>query len=184
MRRLLVLGIVVFAVVLGGQHYWTLAVPPAISVPAAPVDAAPPVGLQELEFGDVAEFRDRSGAWTMRVVVDSAELDPPGCEFPTVSGRAHRVVLALRVETSEAYDPVLGEGPPDFAEWATVSAVDGVTEASPRISRSCRLDAEELPREFRSAARYRGEVVVETGNPAGQLVLADRFVWAYPALRG
>jgi hypothetical protein len=137
------------------------------------------------QLGKVAEMRtgDDPSTWTIRVVVDSIAVDPdcgPENElFPPT--RAHRLVVSLRAETSERYRPGW-DLTPQFYEWSTIGP-DGVSEASASSSTDCHPD-EEFPHELRPAAKYRGEVTVETDNPIGQLVLGNGFVYDYPASDG
>lgn len=121
-----------------------------------------------------ADFRDD---WVMRIVLDRIELDPDCGGFALDSGRPHRLVLSVRVETSAQYDPIQ-HGIPQYFEWSTTGP-DGVTEAPPGSSSDCR-NGKGFPSELRPSAKYRGEVSVATSNPAGQLVLSNAFAWNYP----
>jgi hypothetical protein len=111
-------------------------------------------------------------------VLDSIEVDPRGCAAGIKPERGHRLLLSLRVETSEKYDPSLA-GNPVFYEWSTVGP-DGVSEAPASSEPTCQFD-KSLPFDLRPSAKYRGQVSVDTANPAGQLVLSNLFVWDYPA---
>lgn len=171
-------------------------VPEPFSVPeagAAPSSASPspadvelygprielPGGLLLKQLGKVAEDRrDNSPAsWTIRTVVDRIEVDPV-CDY-SPTARPHRLVLTVRVETSPIYDPTRDRSGPQFYAWSTIGP-DGVSEGGPTSSLPCRAAGEQLPAELRPAAKYRGQVTVETANPAGQLVLDNSWVWNYP----
>jgi hypothetical protein len=124
---------------------------------------------------------DDLSTWAARMVVDRIEVDPECDPYVDVSDRGHRLVVSVRVETSEIYQPGL-DTVPQFYEWATIGP-DGVTEASHSSSQTCRSTVE-FPHELRPSAKYRGEITVETANPAGQLVFADFAVYNYPTATG
>ncbi|MGQ0576794.1 MAG: hypothetical protein ACT4RN_21725 [Pseudonocardia sp.] len=165
-------------------------VPTATPAPAAGQSAAEvelygpivelPDGLYLKQLGKVAEFgpvgSTRRDDWTMRVVLDRIEVDPR-CNPYTQGDRPHRLVLHLRVETSERYDTSAGDDRPAYYRWSTIGA-DGVTEPTPNGQSTCR-DDDALPFDLRASAKYRGEVTVDVSNAAGRLVL-DVFAWDYP----
>lgn len=141
-----------------------------------------PGGLLKKELGKVAaigrpEATDVRAEWTMRVVLDKIEIDPDCGPYRIDAGRAHTLVLSIRVETSDRYNPT-ADGIPQYFEWATIGP-DGVTEAPPTSSSDCR-NGKGFPSEMRPAAKYRGEITVDSDNAAGQLVFANMFVWDYP----
>jgi hypothetical protein len=138
-----------------------------------------PGGMLLKQLGKVAELRreEPGEPWTIRTVIDRIEVNPP-CDYGPLN-RPHRLVLTLRVETSPIYNPGRDGAGPQYYEWSTIGP-DGVSEAGPTTSQPCRAAAEQLPAELRPAAKYRGQVTVETANPAGQLVLDNSWVWNYP----
>lgn len=173
--------------------------PEPFGVPAAPSSSAPPVeqtpaeielygprvelpgGLLLKQLGKVAQVNpvesDDPQDWVMRIVLDKIEVDPDCGPYRFDSGRSHTLVLSLRVETSARYDQAR-HGIPQYFEWSTIGP-DGVTEAPPTSSSDCR-NGKGFPSELRPAAKYRGEVTVDTSNPTGRLVLSDMFAWDYP----
>lgn len=173
--------------------------PQPFGVPAAPTSAPPagqtpdqveielygprvelPGGLLQKQLGKVAQISavgsDDPRDWSMRIVLDSVEVDPRGCVAGPRAERGHRLLLNLRVETSAKYDPTLA-GNPVFYEWSTIGP-DGVSEAAASTEPTCQF-SKSLPFELRPSAKYRGQVSVDTANPAGQLVLSNLFVWDY-----
>jgi hypothetical protein len=112
------------------------------------------------------------------MVVDKIETDPACDEHMPEPDRGHRLVLSLRVETSVLYQPGIDDGP-YFYRWSTIGP-DGVTEGALNSGGMCH-PATDLPFNMRPSARYRGEVVLDTANTAGQLVFANMFVYNYPA---
>ncbi|MCA1707049.1 MAG: hypothetical protein LC808_28795 [Actinobacteria bacterium] len=112
----------------------------------------------------------------MRVVVENIAVDPECDEYKPPPRRGHRVVIALTVETSPTFDPVTIP-PPTWYEWSTISP-DGVSEGQLSTYYGCH-DTEDLPSEFRPAAKYRGEVTLDTANAGGRVVLGDLFAWDY-----
>jgi hypothetical protein len=141
-----------------------------------------PGGLLLKQRGKVAQWGGPddvdNSTWAVRLVVDRIDVDPQCGEYVRAPDRGHRLVLSLRVETSERYDQIV-DGVPQYYEWSTIGP-DGVSEASASSSQDCHSDVA-FPHELRPSAKYRGEVTVETANPVGQLVLADFFVYDYPA---
>lgn len=169
------------------------------SVPAPPTSTAPvvlspeeeqlfgprvelPGGLLLKQFGKVAQWGGPDDTdpktWGIRVVLDKVEIDPKCDPYTPKVDRAHRLVLSMRVETSASYDPTADSGP-FYYRWSTTGP-DGLTEAAPSSSYGCR-SANDLAMELRPSAKYRGEVVVESANASGQLVLDNFFAWNYPA---
>lgn len=143
-----------------------------------------PGGLLYKQLGKVAQYGgpndDDLSTFGVRVVLDRIELDPECDPFVTSgSGRPHRLVLHVRVETSPTYDPMVDGGGPQFFEWSTISP-EGLTEGAANSSGSCRA-ADELPFELRPSAQYRGQVTYETANPVGRLVLGSFATWDYPS---
>ncbi len=138
-------------------------------------------GLVLKQLGKVTQWGGPQDAdlstWAARMVVDRIEVDPECDPYVDLPERGHRLVLSVRVETSERYRPGL-DTVPQFYEWSTIGP-DGVSEASHSSSHTCR-SAVAFPHELRPSARYRGEVTVETANPAGQLVFDDFAVYSYP----
>jgi hypothetical protein len=139
-------------------------------------------GLVLKQLGKVTQWGgpqdDRIATWAARMVVDKIEVDPECDEYVQAPGRGHRLVLSLRVETSDLYDSFV-DGTPQYYQWSTIGP-DGVSEASSSSSQDCRPDVA-FPHELRPSAKYRGEVTVETANPVGQLVFADFAVYNYPS---
>lgn len=140
-----------------------------------------PGGLLLKQLGKVVQWGgpddQNNSTWGVRMVVDKIEVDPQCDAYVDTPDRGHRLVLSLRVETSALYDS-FRDGVPQYFEWSTIGP-DGVSEASPSSSHTCR-SAVAFPHELRPSAKYRGEVTVETANPAGQLVFADFAVYNYP----
>lgn len=139
-------------------------------------------GLVLKQLGKVAQYGgpgavDDKDTWGVRVVVDSIEVDPTCDEYVAASIRGHRLLLSLRVETSDLYDPDRDQSPLYYA-WSTVGP-DGVSEAPMSTYSPCRA-ATELPSEMRPSAKYRGTVHVDTANPSGQLVFRNYAAWNYP----
>jgi hypothetical protein len=110
------------------------------------------------------------------MILDKIEVDPDCGAYSPEPDRGHRLLLTMRVETSPSY--TAADGVPGYYEWSTVGT-DGISEAPPSSSIAC--GSNELPHELRAAAKYRGKVIVETANTAGQLLLANWAVWNYPA---
>jgi hypothetical protein len=76
------------------------------------------------------------------MVVDRIDVDPQCDEYVPAPERGHRLVLALRAETSELYDPFV-DGVPRYYEWSTIGA-DGVSEAASSSSHDCHHAVVEL----------------------------------------
>lgn len=141
-----------------------------------------PGGLLYKQLGKVVQYGgpddEDLNTWAVRLVVDKIEVDPQCNDYvELLSGRAHRIVVTLRLETNAAYDPAVGS--PQFFAWSTIGP-DGVSEGAAGISHSCRSE-QDLPFELRPSAQYRGEVTYETDNPVGRLVLIDWFTLDYPS---
>jgi hypothetical protein len=137
-------------------------------------------GLVLKQLGKVTQWGgplDDLSTWGARMVVDRIEVDPQCNEYVSTPERGHRLVVTIRVETSELYKPGV-DMIPQYYLWSTIGP-DGVSEASPSSSHTCR-SAVAFPHELRPSAKYRGEVTVETANPVGQLVFADFAVFNYP----
>lgn len=139
-----------------------------------------PGGLLLKQFGKVAQWGQDTDVrkWGVRVVLDEVRIDPECDEFVTAPERGHRLVLSLRVETSELYEPTIDDGP-HYYRWS-VTGPDGVSESAGSIGAQCNV-SNELPFDMRPAAQYRGEVVIDTRYTSGQLVLDNLFAWDFPA---
>jgi hypothetical protein len=168
----------------------------SLGVPTASASAAPsltsqeeeiygprvelPGGLLLKQLGKVALYGpDQDNIqmnWHVRMVVDKIAVDPACDRYVPKSERGHRLVISLRAETSAKFSNG-ADMVPQYYAFSTVDP-DGVSEASPSSMVSCH-EAVALPIEFRPSAKYRGEVTVDTGNPKGQLVLANTFAWDY-----
>lgn len=168
---------------------------PPFSVPTASASAAPsltpeeeeiygprvelPGGLLLKQLGKVALYGpddDLRTTWRVRMTVDKIAVDPACDRYIPKPERGHRLVISLRAETSAKFSNG-ADMVPQYYAFSTVDP-DGVSEASPSSMVPCH-EAVALPVEFRPSAKYRGEVTVETGNPKGRLVLANRFAWDY-----
>ncbi|GJF01671.1 hypothetical protein PSD17_06350 [Pseudonocardia sp. D17] len=137
-----------------------------------------PGGMLLKQLGKVAETKatDNPGPWAARIVLDSITLDPKCDQYLPAPTRGHRLLLAVRVETSDTWGS--GLGVPQSSSWSTVGE-DGVTEGPTQIGYDCH-SGKALPYEMRPAAKYRGEVTLDTANTKGQLILSNLFAWDYP----
>lgn len=162
-----------------------VATPPRTPLPAQGFDPAVygprvelPGGLLLKQVGKVAELRTVDDqTWVSRLVVERIEVDPVCDQYTPAPKRGHRVLLTIAYETSPSYSaPGVVVQPPLYYAWSTVGK-DGITEGSMNVDYGCH-DTDALPSEFRPAAKYRGEVVLDTENPSGQVVY-DMFAWDY-----
>jgi hypothetical protein len=168
-------------------------VPAATSAPATKVVLTPteeelfgprvelPGGLLLKQIGKVAQWGGPddtdSSTFGLRMVIDKIVVDPKCDPYMTKPDRGHRLVLSIRVETSELFQQA--DGLPQYYQWSTIGP-DGVTEGPASSTQDCH-SATALPQEMRASAKYRGEVTIETSNPRGQAVLEDFAAWTYPA---
>jgi hypothetical protein len=166
----------------------TSAAPPpsAAQTPAQDEELGPhielPGGLLLKQLGKVAYVTGAAGdpasTFRYRIIVDSIMVDPKCDPYFPAPPRGHRLLVAVRVETSDLYSPAT-DGDLQFDRWSTIGS-DGVSEGSANSGSPCRA-ATELPFDLRPAAKYRGQITVDTMKPAGELVLGNTFVWKYPA---
>jgi hypothetical protein len=137
-----------------------------------------PGGMLQKQLGKVAQWGGPNdtdpNTWGVRMVIDKIEIDPVCDEYMPEPERGHRLVLSIRVETSAAFQPSLDDGP-HFYRWSTIGP-DGVTEGPLNSGGMCH-PAADLPFDMRPSAKYRGEVVLDTANTAGQLVFENMFVY-------
>ncbi|MGI5133180.1 hypothetical protein ACQEVB_40715 [Pseudonocardia sp. CA-107938] len=135
-----------------------------------------PGGLLKKQLGKVAQAGPESNPrdWDVRVVVDSIVVDPKCSQYAPKPTRGHRLVATIRVETSPSFSAVSGRDASTSA-WSTIGA-DGVDETpSPSV---CDVDTM-IPNQMRPAAKYRGQVSLDTAHTSGQLVLLQTFVWDF-----
>lgn len=115
--------------------------------------------------------------WRLRVVVTGVAVDPPCERTGPPPARGHRAVVAVQVETAPNYVP--GTDPAiAYWMWSTVSA-SGVSEQPVNTLYACN-ESRELAGPLRSAAKYQGEITIDTANTAGRIVYGDGFAWDFP----